>query len=164
MISIKEYIKECITYKTDIVIKSEHLSSITYVDICMIIHFIEKTENITVYSDDARIRRFRDDIYSGYVIMEKPDDEKLCILAFISMDMYKYVRYIDLCGAVGQFGVRSRYEMSQKFIDAAILCGILGHGITINIISSFSMKYEISYEEADDYLNYYMGSQKSARQ
>lgn len=166
MSAFKEYLRKCVTNNSDIMIKSKHLDSVTFEDICMVIHHVEKNKRKIKLRDDAIIRKMHNNVRFNLraTIENGEKDEKLAILVFIAGLSGGYTHAIATIRPIDDSGVYPKYEMSRDFVLAAKKCGTIEHDITKCVIVAFNIKYDQSFEEADQYMNHYLGfSTKSSR-
>lgn len=168
MALFKEYIRERILNNEDIVVGIEHLESVTFEDICIVIHYTTKMKNGCVKSTGE----IKDHPYyvnmngNGIIIRgNEKNFEELVILMFAIRDEDFYAYPVSLHDTVNEDGYNPVYNISQQFILNAKDWGIYDYPIVKRIIAAFNMDYEYSLEEADGYMEYYLHgiNTKSAR-
>lgn len=155
MSTFKEYIIECIEEYKDVSVELKHLDSVTFEDICMLIHLIT-TQDKEISSNSASYCLPYLYNKNTMLMCEAHNKEELLILKFLSCKYMHKAKYIDLVLR------KEKYIMSPKFVEMARCCGVYHYHITKNIISIFKIIYDT--EEANSYLEYYKGNhKKSAR-
>lgn len=160
MSTFKEYIRECVAKNENICVKEEHFGSVTFEDVCMLIHIITTTHNQVVMDNDASAKiNCADMVMNHHIQFDKLNyKESLAILAVIAICKVDYLYPIIM-----HTGADDIYHMSDEFVKVAKYCGVYDYPVTKNIISRFRINYEYSTEEADGYLDHYLNGQtKSA--
>lgn len=156
----KEYLRECITENKDIDLEEKHFGSVTFEDVCMVIHFITTTnKQIQLGTRIALKIYYADNMFRVHILLEKlGGSESLAILVAFAI-CKNGAREVTIHTKPGD-----TYTMSGEFIRVAKICGIYEYPVTKNLISKLCIKYEYSTEEGASYLGYYLGGQtKSAR-
>lgn len=161
METFKEYIIRCIETDEDIFIKQKHIQSVTFTDICVLIHIIATMDkHVELSRDISKLYTFQascyHDVYIG--ITQHTNNEELLLLYFM-FRLNKVDDRVEITSAGNKI-----YHMSPKFIETAKLCGVYDYPMTRNMITLLGIVYEYNTEEAEAYLGHYIGhNQKSAR-
>ena len=151
----REYIRECVINGTDITVEIEHLESVTFEDVCMIIHLV-MTKGKKLMLSDATERQldYATLVDNCTVWFDNGMTEELAIIMFIVLCDTHYTHPIRTYLPVNdEQGYAKMYEMSPNFVLAARRCGVDDYMITKHIIAAFDIKYEHDTEEAEGYLN-----------
>jgi len=161
MATFKDHIIKCIETNSDILVKDKHLQSVTFTDICVLIHLIttrDKSVELTgdaAYSHNYHISTFGK---SRITITQNINNEELLILFSICKLPLSAETYVV------QTVNDEVYHMSPKFIEAARYCGVYNYLLSRYIIAAFDIEYEYNTDEAEAHLKHYMGhNKKSAR-
>jgi hypothetical protein len=167
MTTFKYYIKECIENNKDILVDAEHLDSITFTDICILIYLITTQNKKVELTNKVKNYLKCDDFQSkGEISLPNSNNnEELVLLIFITCDLYLDYKPITIYMTVNSrsFSAIPKYIMSPKFVEAAKTCGIYEYPITKKAIIGFRIDYDFSIEEGDAHFGNYMCCQKSAR-
>lgn len=160
--AFREQLRVCVIDGEDMLIKKEHLESITLEDVCMVIHlmttslpeFIRLCDEVKTMLTENHI--FNRDIVS---IDKLYNNENLVILiTILSRDVN------DFKPIMVHAGGSDFCNISNDFVTSAKKFGIYEYPITKRVINTFRMEYEYPTEESEGYFNDYLsGQKKSAR-
>ena len=155
MSTFKEYIIECIEEYKDVSVELKHLDSVTFEDVCMLIHLVT-TQNKKIFRSNDVFHHLPHMNNTTVMMLDVHNKEELLLLKFLSCIYMQNAKCLDL------YLHKEKYIMSPKFVEMARCCGVYHYHITKNIISIFKIIYDT--EEANSYLEYYKGNhKKSAR-
>lgn len=155
--SFKELIR---SNSKKIVIGMEHITSITFDDICTLIYLIDSGSK--VYLSDEAKKHLNYDLFDfqATVVIENSDDEKFVILLYLIGDIYcgdtfnidiNYYSEEQKC-----YTYNPKYKMSDRFILAAKKYGLYGHPYVSRIICNYGMYETIDMTEANKSFEKYM--------
>ena len=169
--SFREHIQQHIDDKV-IMVEMCHINSITFDDICILIHLITTQEIKVKLSQEVKTYLCYDmftDHSSAMLIPDVSNGEELIVLLYLPQPKFRYLPtfnvdinyYLEQCD---HYTYRPEYNMSDRFFLAAKKYGIIDYPITIRIIANYNIPVEYSTDEtADKSLREYMNIQKSAR-
>jgi len=168
--SFADYIRGQIADGQDIMVNNEYLRSITFVDICVLIHAMT-TQNTKIHLPPIVARTLGIDAYTNsrrITVFGIENGEELAILMYL-VDEYHLgsATPVDLFWAGnenGEFVCNPKYKMSNRFVLAAKDCGMYNHPIVKKIISNYDIDTQ-DYDptEANIKFQEYMNQPKSAR-
>lgn len=156
--SFKELIR---SNSKKIVIGMEHVTSITFDDICTLIYLIDSGSKVCL-SDEAKKKHLNYGLFDNAttVVIENSNDEEFVILLYLIHDLY--------CGSTFNIDINyyseeqkcytynPKYKMSDRFILAAKKYGLYGHPHVSRIICNYGMYETIDMTEANKSFKEYM--------
>jgi len=169
MTSFKEYIQWCISQEKDTIsVELGHLESVTFDDICVLIHLITTEDKKVFLSKEVKMDLCYDGLDNSHIIELKNTDncEELAILEYFSVTPTPYIYSVHLQKSNyinGELMSTTRYKMSPKFIQVAKKYKINNYPLTRQIISVYNIPYEYNTQRAKMWFSSYMNMPKSAR-
>lgn len=170
--SFREHIQQHIDDKV-IMVEMCHINSITFDDICILIHLITTQEIKVKLSPEVKTHLDYDMFTNHSSAMLMPDvsnGEELIVLLYLPQPKFQYlptfnveIMYYSYSEQCYNYMGNPKYNMSDRFFLAAKKYGIIGYPITIRIIANYNIPVEYSTDEAGKSLREYMNIQKSAR-
>lgn len=160
MSTFKDYLVECIIGESVVVVKNEHMATMTLIDICMLIHYLSESDTRLFLSDGLLTQTIHDEYFhDGVIYFDEFMTEKLALLLCIfgkGFFGYNQVELVDR-------NTGEKRVMSGDIIDVAASCGMKSNKAILYIQQHFIMSYEI-VSVADYFENYCQQRQaKSAR-
>lgn len=164
--SFKSYIQ---SKPDNILVEFDHLESVTFEDICTLIHLIVTQNKRVLLSDEVKE-------YLGYeafsqgtsVELKKVENcEELLVLLYISDGLYLDQSFqVDIFWDANQDGkgtYHPKYKMSNKFLTAAWEYNILEYPCVKKIICNFDIfDGTLDTSDADETFDRYMGEAETA--
>lgn len=126
----KQYIRNCVQTGVDIMIEMHHLSTVTFEDICMLIHITLIRDVMVWLSDDVR-KHINYNMIKDLNMLWIPDThnkEELAILAYLHGQV-SISEPICLCVNYDKSKPDTAvvHQISDKFIKVAERCGIISY-------------------------------------
>jgi hypothetical protein len=166
MESFREYIQQHVDSQI-ILVEMWHLNTITFDDICILIHLIT-TQNMKVKFSEAVKLYLNYEEFTQNSVARIPADakngEELIILMYLPVLCYEFTYFVEISYYSKQHDdYVFQYQMSNKFTLAAKKYGILKYPGMIRIIANYNIPIEYSTDKANKCIREYMNIQKSAR-
>lgn len=167
MSKLINYLNECIETDADeITIEEDHLPDLTFTEVCIIIRLIERGAKIELSEEAVGTDILTDIENNREIFLNKGMTEELAIVIALYIFRAYVVEPIYMYHPKGDAYPNAYlgHKMSPKFIEAAIMVGVIGCRTFANIVSSLNIEYKLDMSQSDEFIqNYFHGSTKSAR-
>jgi len=152
MSNFKQHIQNCVIAECNISIEIAHLSSITFEDICMLVHLISAEKFNVVLSEEVK-KHLKYNIFKNVEaihMLDVPNKEELAILLYLHDNSVFSPAIYDL------YSDTSKYYMSDKFLIYAKKTGVDNYLLTIAICKAYGIRYKNT--QLNKYFEHYMST------
>ena len=157
----REYVMSCILNNVNMEIEMEHLPSITFTDICTLIHWVYISDCKLKFSDAVRsyLNHPMFELINCVHMKNTENSEELAILLYLVDNNFGGRQY-----CISVFDINKKpYKMSDAFIKEAKKYGIHNYDIFHRIVCSYNIQETPDTTQASISFREYMTVPKSAR-